>query len=144
MFWVKLMFYETSSPYLLWRVWSGCCRDVGGRPQYNFTKLDQLIDLLRINGLRPGIYDWHLSSRLFLRWAGSTFLQRAFLVVSDHLLFRCFTGSAGFQVLSWWAASRTISRTSRTSLRWSSGEIWFISSPSGTSVSSIDVCHHGQ
>ncbi|KAE8292549.1 Alpha-L-iduronidase [Larimichthys crocea] len=29
-------------------------QDVGGRPQYNFTKLDQLIDLLRINGLRPG------------------------------------------------------------------------------------------
>lgn len=32
-----------------------CCRDVGGRPQYNFTKLDQLMDLLWINGLRPGI-----------------------------------------------------------------------------------------
>ncbi|KAK2837635.1 hypothetical protein Q5P01_014847 [Channa striata] len=29
-------------------------RDVGGEPQYNFTKLDQLIELLRINGLRPG------------------------------------------------------------------------------------------
>ncbi|XP_077378095.1 alpha-L-iduronidase isoform X1 [Festucalex cinctus] len=29
-------------------------QDVGGQPQYNFTKLDQLIDLLWINGLRPG------------------------------------------------------------------------------------------
>lgn len=29
-------------------------QDVGGRPQYDFTKLDQLIDLLWINGLRPG------------------------------------------------------------------------------------------
>ncbi|XP_041792467.1 alpha-L-iduronidase isoform X1 [Chelmon rostratus] len=29
-------------------------QDIGGRPQYNFTKLDQLIELLWINGLRPG------------------------------------------------------------------------------------------
>lgn len=29
-------------------------QDVGGRPQYNFTKLDQLIELLWTNGLRPG------------------------------------------------------------------------------------------
>ncbi|XP_034068644.1 alpha-L-iduronidase isoform X1 [Gymnodraco acuticeps] len=29
-------------------------QDIGGQPQYNFTKLDQLIDLLWINGLRPG------------------------------------------------------------------------------------------
>lgn len=29
-------------------------QDVGGQPQYNFTELDQLIDLLWINGLRPG------------------------------------------------------------------------------------------
>uniref|UniRef100_A0A8C4GPI2 Alpha-L-iduronidase n=1 Tax=Dicentrarchus labrax TaxID=13489 RepID=A0A8C4GPI2_DICLA len=29
-------------------------QDVGGRPQYDFTKLDQLIELLRVNGLRPG------------------------------------------------------------------------------------------
>ncbi|XP_067378044.1 alpha-L-iduronidase [Channa argus] len=29
-------------------------QDVGGRPQYNFTKLDELIDLLWLNGLRPG------------------------------------------------------------------------------------------
>uniref|UniRef100_A0A672JDS7 Alpha-L-iduronidase n=1 Tax=Salarias fasciatus TaxID=181472 RepID=A0A672JDS7_SALFA len=29
-------------------------QDVGGQPQYNFTKLDQLIELLWINGLRPG------------------------------------------------------------------------------------------
>lgn len=29
-------------------------QDVGGRPQYDFSKLDQLIDLLWINGLRPG------------------------------------------------------------------------------------------
>ncbi|XP_077418309.1 alpha-L-iduronidase isoform X1 [Vanacampus margaritifer] len=29
-------------------------QDVGGQPQYNFTKLDQLINLLWINGLRPG------------------------------------------------------------------------------------------
>ncbi|KAG8012247.1 Alpha-L-iduronidase [Nibea albiflora] len=40
------------------KLWSDeirmCQRDVGGRPQYNFTKLDQLIDLLRINGLQPG------------------------------------------------------------------------------------------
>uniref|UniRef100_A0A8D0A068 Alpha-L-iduronidase n=1 Tax=Sander lucioperca TaxID=283035 RepID=A0A8D0A068_SANLU len=29
-------------------------QDIGGQPQYNFTKLDQLIELLWINGLRPG------------------------------------------------------------------------------------------
>uniref|UniRef100_A0A667Z4U7 Alpha-L-iduronidase n=1 Tax=Myripristis murdjan TaxID=586833 RepID=A0A667Z4U7_9TELE len=29
-------------------------QDVNGGPQYNFTKLDQLIELLWINGLRPG------------------------------------------------------------------------------------------
>nr|XP_054587268.1 alpha-L-iduronidase isoform X3 [Nothobranchius furzeri]XP_054587269.1 alpha-L-iduronidase isoform X3 [Nothobranchius furzeri] len=29
-------------------------RDIGGRPQYNFTKLDQLMDLLWVNGLQPG------------------------------------------------------------------------------------------
>uniref|UniRef100_A0A671UD59 Alpha-L-iduronidase n=1 Tax=Sparus aurata TaxID=8175 RepID=A0A671UD59_SPAAU len=29
-------------------------QDDGGRPQYDFSKLDQLIDLLWINGLRPG------------------------------------------------------------------------------------------
>lgn len=29
-------------------------QDVAGQPQYNFTKLDQLIELLWINGLRPG------------------------------------------------------------------------------------------
>ncbi|KAK5871312.1 hypothetical protein PBY51_004199 [Eleginops maclovinus] len=29
-------------------------QDIGGQTQYNFTKLDQLIDLLWINGLRPG------------------------------------------------------------------------------------------
>lgn len=29
-------------------------QEMGGRPQYNFTKLDQLIDLLWINGLQPG------------------------------------------------------------------------------------------
>uniref|UniRef100_A0A8C2XMA7 Alpha-L-iduronidase n=1 Tax=Cyclopterus lumpus TaxID=8103 RepID=A0A8C2XMA7_CYCLU len=29
-------------------------RDIGGQPQYDFTKLDQLIELLWINGLRPG------------------------------------------------------------------------------------------
>lgn len=29
-------------------------QDIAGEPQYNFTKLDQLIDLLWINGLRPG------------------------------------------------------------------------------------------
>nr|XP_040051081.1 alpha-L-iduronidase isoform X2 [Gasterosteus aculeatus aculeatus] len=29
-------------------------QDVGGKPQYDFTKLDQLIELLWINGLRPG------------------------------------------------------------------------------------------
>ncbi|XP_012707580.3 alpha-L-iduronidase [Fundulus heteroclitus] len=27
---------------------------VGGKPEYNFTKLDQLIDLLSLNGLQPG------------------------------------------------------------------------------------------
>uniref|UniRef100_A0A1A8HUJ8 Iduronidase, alpha-L n=1 Tax=Nothobranchius kuhntae TaxID=321403 RepID=A0A1A8HUJ8_NOTKU len=34
--------------------WDFCCRDIGGRPQYNFTKLDQLMDLLWVNGLQPG------------------------------------------------------------------------------------------
>ncbi|XP_051923594.1 alpha-L-iduronidase isoform X2 [Hippocampus zosterae] len=29
-------------------------QDFGGQPQYNFTKLDQLLNLLWINGLRPG------------------------------------------------------------------------------------------
>lgn len=29
-------------------------QEIEGRPQYNFTKLDQLIDLLWINGLQPG------------------------------------------------------------------------------------------
>ncbi|KAM9858790.1 alpha-L-iduronidase [Aulostomus maculatus] len=29
-------------------------QDLGGGPQYNFTELDQLIELLRINGLQPG------------------------------------------------------------------------------------------
>uniref|UniRef100_A0A1A8IDQ8 Iduronidase, alpha-L n=2 Tax=Nothobranchius kuhntae TaxID=321403 RepID=A0A1A8IDQ8_NOTKU len=29
-------------------------QDIGGRPQYNFTKLDQLMDLLWVNGLQPG------------------------------------------------------------------------------------------
>ncbi|XP_061763126.1 alpha-L-iduronidase-like isoform X1 [Nerophis ophidion] len=29
-------------------------QDIGGQPQYDFTKLDQLISLLWINGLRPG------------------------------------------------------------------------------------------
>ncbi|XP_015230068.1 PREDICTED: alpha-L-iduronidase [Cyprinodon variegatus] len=29
-------------------------QDVGGKPQYNFTKLDQLINLLSVNGLHPG------------------------------------------------------------------------------------------
>ncbi|XP_061673771.1 alpha-L-iduronidase isoform X2 [Syngnathoides biaculeatus] len=29
-------------------------QDVGGQPQYNFTKLDQLMNLLWINGLQPG------------------------------------------------------------------------------------------
>ncbi|XP_047237082.1 alpha-L-iduronidase isoform X2 [Girardinichthys multiradiatus] len=29
-------------------------QDVGGQPQYNFTKLDQLIELLSVNGLQPG------------------------------------------------------------------------------------------
>uniref|UniRef100_A0AAQ4R4X6 Alpha-L-iduronidase n=1 Tax=Gasterosteus aculeatus aculeatus TaxID=481459 RepID=A0AAQ4R4X6_GASAC len=31
-------------------------QDVGGKPQYDFTKLDQLIELLWINGLRPDKY----------------------------------------------------------------------------------------
>lgn len=35
-----------------------CCRDIGGQPHYNFTKLDQLIELLWINGLRPGTVPW--------------------------------------------------------------------------------------
>lgn len=30
------------------------CRDVGGRVQYDFSKLDQLIRLLWMNGLQPG------------------------------------------------------------------------------------------
>lgn len=29
-------------------------QDIGGRPQYDFTKLDRLLELLWINGLRPG------------------------------------------------------------------------------------------
>uniref|UniRef100_A0A1A8FMN6 Iduronidase, alpha-L n=2 Tax=Nothobranchius korthausae TaxID=1143690 RepID=A0A1A8FMN6_9TELE len=29
-------------------------QDIGGRPQYNFIKLDQLMDLLWVNGLQPG------------------------------------------------------------------------------------------
>ncbi|MEQ2301463.1 hypothetical protein AMECASPLE_036349, partial [Ameca splendens] len=29
-------------------------QDVGGQPRYNFTKLDQLIELLSVNGLQPG------------------------------------------------------------------------------------------
>ncbi|XP_037338786.1 alpha-L-iduronidase isoform X1 [Pungitius pungitius] len=29
-------------------------QDIGGKPQYDFTKLDKLIELLWINGLRPG------------------------------------------------------------------------------------------
>uniref|UniRef100_A0AAQ5XU23 Alpha-L-iduronidase n=1 Tax=Amphiprion ocellaris TaxID=80972 RepID=A0AAQ5XU23_AMPOC len=28
--------------------------NIGGQPQYNFTKLDQLIELLHVNGLQPG------------------------------------------------------------------------------------------
>ncbi|XP_075960916.1 alpha-L-iduronidase isoform X2 [Anarhichas minor] len=31
-------------------------QDIGGQPQYDFTKLDQLIELLWINGLRPDKY----------------------------------------------------------------------------------------
>lgn len=31
-----------------------CCRDVGGEVHYNFTHLDMLVELLWINGLRPG------------------------------------------------------------------------------------------
>lgn len=91
-----------------------CCREIAGWVQYDFTKLDQLIELLWINGLQPGsglctvITIWESSSSgLFLM---------------------------GFQALNWWEASPTISPTSRTNPRWWSGETWSTWQHGATSV----------
>ncbi|XP_024908734.1 alpha-L-iduronidase isoform X2 [Cynoglossus semilaevis] len=53
--------YVGSVPYggiqqvrIHWMLELVTAQNIDGRPQYDFTKLDQLIDLLTINGLRPG------------------------------------------------------------------------------------------
>lgn len=94
-------------------LWS-CCREIAGQVQYDFTKLDQLIELLWINGLQPGSG----LCTVFTMWESSS---------SDLFLM-------GFQALNWWEVSPTISPTSRTNPKWWSGETWSTWQHGATSV----------
>uniref|UniRef100_A0A8C7Z8I4 Alpha-L-iduronidase n=1 Tax=Oryzias sinensis TaxID=183150 RepID=A0A8C7Z8I4_9TELE len=75
-------------------------QDTGGIPQYNFTKLDQLIELLHINGLNPGFELMGSVSNYFNDFENkSQVLEWKNLV---HLIAKRYIDKYGLEMVSQW------------------------------------------
>lgn len=97
-------------------------QDVGGKLQYNFTKLDQLIELLAVNGLQPGFELMGSVSNYFtdLEDKAQVFEWRNLV----YLIAKRYIGVANAKSVGWSAAANlhTIHRTHKE-LKWSRTEL---------------------
>ncbi|KAM9393941.1 alpha-L-iduronidase [Pholidichthys leucotaenia] len=75
-------------------------QDFGGQPQYNFTKLDQLIELLWINGLQPGFELMGSVSNYFTDFEDKSQVVKWRNLV--YLLVRRYTDKYGLGRVSQW------------------------------------------